>query len=85
MNYDHLQFYTYALIVKSNRMAAIGMIRRPSQKTGDESSILSIPAKTAAIGMDGQKLLKKKRRKIKINITTSNKTYNGAIELLIYL
>lgn len=39
-------------------MAAIGMIKSPSQNTGDEISILSIPAKTAAIGIDGQKLLK---------------------------
>lgn len=48
---------TYALIVTSNNIAAIGIMNNPSQKTGDVNSNLSMPAKTAAIGIDGQKLL----------------------------
>lgn len=44
----------------SNRIAAIGIRNRPSQKTGDENNSLSMPANTAAIGIDGQKLLEKK-------------------------
>lgn len=55
-------FWTYALIVTSNRIAAIGMINRPSQKTGDENKSLSMPANTAAIGIDGQKLLENKNK-----------------------
>lgn len=60
MNKNVCSFRTYALIVTSNRIAAIGIINRPSQKTGDENNILSMPENTAAIGIDGQKLLEKK-------------------------
>lgn len=49
--------YIYALIVTSTNIAAIGIMNNPSQKTGDVNSNLSIPANTAAIGIDGQKLL----------------------------
>lgn len=45
-------------------MAAIGMMKRPSQNTGDENNILSIPTNTAANGIDGQKLLKQKKNRI---------------------
>lgn len=48
---------TYALTVISNRIAAIGIMNNPSQKTGDENRIWSMPTKTAASGIDGQKLL----------------------------
>lgn len=60
---------TYALTVTSNSIAAIGIMNNPSQKTGDENNNLSMPANTAAIGIDGQKLLKKKYlKKCKMNI-----------------
>lgn len=49
---------TYAFTVTSNNIAAIGIMNSPSQKTGDENRILSMPTKTAANGIDGQKLLK---------------------------
>lgn len=42
----------------SNKIAAIGMMNNPSQNTGDVNNSLSIPTNTAAIGIDGQKLLK---------------------------
>lgn len=45
-------------MVTSNSIAAIGMMNKPSQKTGEVNSNLSMPEKTAAMGMDGQKLLK---------------------------
>lgn len=50
-------FKTYALIVISNKIAAIGMMNNPSQNTGDVNSSVCIPVNTAAIGIDGQKLL----------------------------
>lgn len=49
---------TYALIVISNKIAAIGMMNNPSQNTGDVNNSVCIPVNTAAIGIDGQKLLK---------------------------
>lgn len=49
----------------SNKIAAIGMMNNPSQNTGDVNNSVCIPVNTAAIGIDGQKLLKmKKKRKI---------------------
>lgn len=45
-------------MVTSNNIVAIGIINKPSQKTGDDISILSIPTKTAATGIVGQILLK---------------------------
>lgn len=42
----------------SNKMAAIGMMINPSQNTGDVNNNVCMPVKTAAIGSDGQKLLK---------------------------
>lgn len=56
-NNDSLK--TYALMVISNNIAAIGIIIKPSQKTGDVNNCVCIPVNTAAIGIDGQKLLKK--------------------------
>lgn len=49
---------TYALTVMSNNIAAIGTKINPNQNTGDENINLSMPENTAAIGIDGQKLLK---------------------------
>lgn len=57
----HLQ--TYALMVISNKIAAIGMRNNPSQKTGDVNNNVCIPVNTAAIGIDGQKLLRKKNKR----------------------
>lgn len=60
MDKNGCSFRTYALTVTSNRIAAIGIRNRPSQKTGDENNSLSMPENTAAIGIDGQKLLENK-------------------------
>lgn len=50
---------TYTLMAISNRMAAIGMMNNPSQNTGDENIMCSMPTNTAASGIVGQKLLQK--------------------------
>lgn len=47
----------------SNKIAAIGMMNNPSQNTGDVNNSVCIPVNTAAIGIDGQKLLKTENRK----------------------
>lgn len=52
---------TYALIVISNKIAAIGIMTNPSQNTGEVNSSVCMPVNTAAMGIDGQKLLNKKR------------------------
>lgn len=52
----------------SKRIAAIGMMNNPSQNTGDENSICSMPTNTAASGIVGQKLL---HRRIVISIDPS--------------
>lgn len=53
----------YTLIAISNSIAAIGIMKSPSQNTGDENMIVSIPTKTAASGIDGQKLLFREKTK----------------------
>lgn len=50
-----MKIFTYTLIAISNNIAAIGIMNNPNQNTGDENRILSIPTKTAANGIDGQK------------------------------
>lgn len=55
---NSFELMTYALIVISNKIAAIGMMNNPSQNTGDVNNSVCIPVNTAAIGTDGQKLLK---------------------------
>lgn len=41
----------------SKRIAAIGMMNNPNQNTGDVNNSVCMPLNTAAIGIDGQKLL----------------------------
>lgn len=42
------------------RIVATGMMKMPSQNTGDENNIWSMPTKMAATGIVGQKLLKQR-------------------------
>lgn len=69
---------TYALIVISNKIAAIGMMNNPSQNTGDVNNSVCIPVNTAAIGIDGQKLLQVQEEKhVVVNICVDSK-WNSA-------
>lgn len=70
----NLKWNTYALIVISNKIAAIGMMINPSQNTGDVNNSVCIPVNTAAIGIDGQKLLEKKISCLNLKLKSRNRS-----------